>query len=168
LITALYQALDEHPDFIYAVHVAKTQPRSNYPWNYQLLAKDSDMQLDMVSYFGDYPTPIHDFSPLAGANIVVSGKLRMQRYASVATSVSPHYPISKLRDMGTCVINTGETFVLSPGADDTIQEMEAVCGRCVVLRAWLVDDKSMRSNHWYFPISPQNGDEFFVQRLKRT
>jgi hypothetical protein len=48
-----------------------------------------------------------------------------------------------------------------------IQEIRSLSERCVVLSAGLKANHQ-RENSWYLPISPQNTENFFAQRLKRN
>lgn len=163
---ALFRSLDDQPDFIYALHLANSKQRGAHPWNEHLLCKDDKMQLDLVTYFGDNPTPIHDFPHLASINLVLKGRVNVQHYQCVSTPVSPHYPIDKILRKESVNVENNEMYWLSPN-EDTIQEIHAQSGRAVLLRAWLPDSQQKDDTNWYFPISPQNNQQFFAQRLKR-
>ena len=163
---AIFRSLVDQTDFISALNTANSQPRGAYPWNEHLLREDDDMQLDLVTYFADYPTPIHDFHHLASINLVLKGSVHVQHYQSVTTPVSPHYPINKIVRKDDVTVHNSELYWLSPN-HDTIQEIQAQSGRALLLRAWLYGADKVQNTNWYFPISPQNNQQFFAQRLKK-
>ena len=166
LMVALHRDLEAVPSFLFALHHANTEARGDGAWSKRLLLQDDDMYLQLVTYFADHATPIHDHPDLSSINLPLSGRLSIEYYATGHAALESTYPIAKLRRTETHTYGTYEASMCFPWQKN-IQEIRAISERCVVLSAGL-KPQSQPENSWYLPISPQNTDNFFVQRLKRN
>lgn len=164
-IQKFYGHLQGMSEFTYGLHIANTKERSNDPWLGQQLFNDGDMEVNLNVYFGDYPTPIHERARKIEAFIVLSGQAHIQHFTVVPTPIQSHYPIIKLCRGDSETLQHHDVCLLHSGIN-SVHEINPLTGRCVVLRISIFDsDKSIPC--WYFPISPQQNEEFFTQRVKQ-
>jgi hypothetical protein len=166
LIAALHSDLEAKPSFIFALQNANTTPRGDAAWAKRLLWQDDESYLELITYFADYPTPIHDHPDLAIVNLPLSGRLCIEYYSTGHAALESSYPIAKIRRTETHTYGAYEASMCFPWQKN-IQEIRSISERCVVLSAGLRPNRK-QVNSWYLPISPQNTDNFFVQRLTRN
>jgi len=166
LMASLHQNLDEKTPFLFALQQAKHTPRGDSAWSKQLLWQDNEMYLELITFFADYPTPIHDHPGSSIVNLLLSGRLCIEYYTTGHAALESNYPIAKIRRTETHTYGAFEASMCFPWQSN-LQEIRAISERCVVLSAGLKSD-SKQENSWYLPISPQNTDNFFVQRLRRN
>ncbi|WP_455211472.1 hypothetical protein [Kaarinaea lacus] len=166
LMAALHNYFDEKPLFLIAQQQAENTPRGDGAWSKQLLFQDDEMYLELVTYFSDYPTPIHDHPGSSMVNLLLSGRLCIEYYTMGHAALESSYPIAKIRRTESHTYGAFEASMCFPWQKN-IQEIRAISERCVVLSAGLIPD-STQENSWYLPISPQNTKNFFVQRLRRN
>lgn len=166
LMTAMHSDLRDNPGFSFAWHRCQNVARGDSAWNKQNLLQDNEMYLELVTYFSDYPTPIHDYPDMATVHLTLSGRMSIEYYSAGHAALESSYPIAKLRRTETHTYGTLEASMCFPWQKN-IQEIRALSERCIVLSAGLKASRQ-RENSWYLPISPQNTQNFFAQRLKRN
>jgi len=166
LLATLHRDLDKNPSLSFAFQYAHTAPKGDGAWSKQLLWHDSESYLELITYFADHPTPIHDHPGVAMVNLLLSGRLCIDYYSSGHAALESTYPIAKIRRTETHTYGTYEATMCFPWQKN-IQEIRAITDRCVMLRAGLKPGDK-QENSWYLPISPQNTNNFFVQRLRRN
>ena len=166
LMAGLHGELEATPSFLLALQLANTVPRGDAAWTKQLLWQDEESYLELITYFADYPTPIHDHPGSAIVNLPLSGRLSIEYYSTGHAALESSYPIAKIRRTETHTYSAYEANMCFPWQKN-IQEIRTISERCVVLSAGL-KPKSKQENSWYLPISPQNTTNFFVQRLRRN
>lgn len=164
-IHKFYQCLKNTREFNDGLHMANTKERSNDPWLGQQLFTDGDMEVNLNVFFGNFNTPIHDRARKAEAFIVLSGRAHLQHFAIVPTPIQSHYPIIKLSRGESETLEHHQVCLIHAGVN-SVHEVDALTGRCVVLRISIFDT-DVNSPCWYFPISPQQNQEFFTQRVKQ-
>ncbi|WP_455203820.1 hypothetical protein [Kaarinaea lacus] len=165
LMLALQQQLEEDAQYLYALHLASSSNRDDVPWTQQPLFRDGNVQLELITFFKNYNTPIHDYPSRAGVCFIVEGDIAIQHYENALSPISSQYPISKLIRMDLQQRRNCEIALLLPW-ENNIQEIRSLAPRSIVLRATMVQDPQPDC-HWYFPISARDSSHFFVQRLKR-
>jgi hypothetical protein len=163
---ALHADLRGQPAFDRVVQSANTVSRGDNTWLKRLLFQDDDMYLQLITYFADYTTPIHDYPGLAIVNLPISGRMGVDYYHPGHAALGPAYPITKLRRTETHVYGIYEATLSFPWLDN-IQEIRSITERCTVLSAGL-NPSGVAEKSWYLPISPQTNEAFFAQRLKRN
>ena len=166
IMAALHRDLETKTPFLFALQQAQNTPRGDNAWSKQLLWQDDDMYLELITYFADYPTPIHDHPGSSIVNLLLSGRLSIEYYTTGHAALESSYPIAKIRRTETHTYGAYEASMCFPWQSN-VQEIRAISERCVVLSAGVKPD-SKQENSWYLPISPQNTDNFFVQRLRRN
>lgn len=163
---ALHTELTDKPVFNDALQHACTVNRNDNAWIKQLLLQDDDMYLQLIVYFADYATPIHDYPGMANVNLPLSGRMCIDYYHLGRATLESAYPIAKLRRAETHVYGVYEATMSFPWQKN-IQEIRSISDRCIVLSAGL-NATAFQEKSWYLPISPQNTEAFFAQRLKRN
>lgn len=166
LMAALHSDCDGKTPFLFALQQANNATRGDGAWSKQLLFQDDEMYLELITYFADYPTPIHDHPGSSIVNLLLSGRLCIEYYTNGHAALESSYPIAKVRRTETHTYGAFEASMCFPWQKN-LQEIRAISERCVVLSAGLKPD-GKQENSWYLPISPQNTDNFFVQRLRRN
>jgi hypothetical protein len=166
LMTALHSDLQDKPPYMFAQHHCQSVARGESAWNRQNLWQDDDMYLELITYFADYPTPIHDYPDMATVNLMLAGRMCIEYYSAGHAALESSYPIAKLRRTETHNYGALEASMCFPWQKN-IQEIRSISERCIVLSAGLKTNRQ-RENSWYLPISPQNTENFFAQRLKRN
>jgi hypothetical protein len=166
LMIALHNDLERKPPFSFAIQHASTAPRGDAAWAKLLLWQDDESYLELITYYADYPTPIHDHPGLAIVNLPLSGRLNIEYYSTGHAALESSYPIAKIRRTETHTYGAYEASMCFPWQKN-IQEIRSISERCVVLSAGLRPNRE-QENSWFLPISPQNTDNFFVQRLRRN
>ncbi len=166
LIAILHGELEAKPPFLMALQNANTTPRGDAAWTKQLLWQDDESYLELITYFADYPTPIHDHPGLAIVNLPLSGRLSIEYYSTGHAALESSYPIAKIRRTETHTYGAYEPSMCFPWQKN-IQEIRSISERSVVLSLGLRPNRT-QENSWYLPISPQNTGNFFVQRLRRN
>jgi hypothetical protein len=166
LLTALHRDLERKTPFMFALQMAHTAPRGEAVWRKRLLVQDDELYLELITYFSDYPTPIHDHPGSSIVNLLLSGRLGIEYYSTGHAALESAYPMAKIRRTETHSYGTYEATMCFPWQQN-IQEIRSISERCVVLSAGL-KSKGTQENSWYLPISPHNTTNFFVQRLRRN
>ena len=165
-MVALHGVVHDKPAFSYALQSANRVFRGDSAWIKRTLLQDDEMYLQLITYFADYSTPIHDYPDLAIVNLPLSGRMCIDYYHQGSSALESAYPIAKLRRTETHMYGVYEATIAFPWQKN-IQEIRSITERCVVLSAGLLP-VGKQENSWYQPISPQNTDAFFAQRLKRN
>jgi hypothetical protein len=165
-MVSFHADMRDKPPYMDALQYANTVNRGDSAWVKRLLLQDSDMYVQLITYFGDYSTPIHDYPELAIVNLPLSGRVCIDYYHLGHAALESAYPIARLRRIETHVYGVCEATMAFPWQKN-IQEIRSITERSVVLSAGLIPTGS-REKSWYLPISPQNTDAFFAQRLKRN
>ena len=163
---ALHADLQDKPAFDCAAHFDCTVNRGEGPWVKRLLLQDSEMYLQLITYFPEYSTPIHDYPGQTVVNLPLSGRMCIDYYHLGHAAMESAYPIAKLRHTESHNYGVYEASMAFPWQEN-IQEIRAVTERCVVLSVGLIPTEATDKS-WYLPISPQNANTFFAQRLKRN
>ena len=166
LMAMLHGELEIKPPFLIALQHANTALRGDAAWTKQLLWQDDEAYLELITYFADYPTPIHDHPGLAIVNLPISGRLSIEYYSTGHAALESSYPIAKIRRTETHTYGAYEPSMCFPWQKN-IQEIRSISERCVILSAGLKPNRA-QENSWYLPISPQNTGNFFAQRLRRN
>ncbi|MDH5324452.1 MAG: hypothetical protein OEZ68_03935 [Gammaproteobacteria bacterium] len=165
-IQRFYAQLQQTPEFTENVRAINTSPRNNNPWLGQELFNDGHMEVSLNVYFNEAVTPIHDRSRRVEAFIVLSGQARVQHFSILPSPIESHYPIVKLRRDECENLERHQLCLLHSGFN-SVHEITALSGRCVVLRLSIYDVTARTLPCWYFPISSQHNEEFFTQRVKQ-
>lgn len=166
LVAEFHQDLQHKPSFIQVLNHANHVQRGDSAWIKCLLFQDDDMYLEVITYFAEYPTPIHDYPDSAIINLPLSGHINIDYYHNGHAALESSYPIAKLRRTETHVYAAYEANMCLPWQKN-IQEIRSISERSVVFSIGLVPQQK-QENSWYLPISPQNTEAFFAQRLKRN
>jgi hypothetical protein len=166
LMAGVQADLQDTPAYIFALQYCAGVARGESAWTKRLLFQDDDMFMELVTYFADYPTPIHDYPGMAMVNIPLSGRMCIEYYSAGHAALEASYPIAKLRRTETHTYGAWEASMCFPWQKN-IQEIRSISDRCIVLSAGLKTHHG-QENSWYLPISPQNTANFFAQRLKRN
>lgn len=162
----LHAELSDKPAYGCALQHVNSVSRGDSAWIKRPLLLDDDMYLQLITYFADYSTPIHDYPGLTIVNLPLSGRICIDYYHLGHSAMESAYPIAKLRRAESHNYGVYEATMSFPWQKN-IQEIRSITERCVVLSAGL-NPAATQEKSWYLPISPQNTEAFFAQRLKRN
>ncbi|WP_455221977.1 hypothetical protein, partial [Kaarinaea lacus] len=88
--------LQQLSEFQRQLETAKSQTCHNHPWLRQRFASDNVMEAELVTVFGQQPTPLHSYDGPAGIVYVLDGELTVGRYTEISNEISACSGITKL------------------------------------------------------------------------
>ncbi len=160
----LINAIQRVPEFTVQLKKAKSQSRHNLSWQRDRFAFDNVMEAEMVTVYGEQPTPLHSYDGPAGIIYVLDGELTVSRYTEINNEISACSGISKLN----CETINHYQFAqgtLIDAISAPVVEMQANSERCVFFNIHLIDLPT-HPHYFYYPsyISRENR-QFFTRRV---
>jgi hypothetical protein len=143
---------------------AQTQPQPDRSWSRQRIAFDNVMEAELITVFGNQPTPLHSYDGPVGIIYVLDGELTVSRYSEANNEISHCTGISKLNcqavnryrlTQGTLIDS-----ILAP-----VVEMQANTERCIFLNIHLRDQSSFPHYFYYPSYLSQENEHFFARRV---
>lgn len=168
-LVSFHNLLEDVPEFIYDFYMVKSRANDDNPWHTHTVMKDNYMKADMMTVYGELPTPLFDHNGLAVLSFVLSGQANVNRYQHLPNTISPHYPIAKLVGTDNFTLTQGQVLIITPELGN-ITEIQSLTENTVLLNIHLINATNDIGS-WYFPISPkpkQRHEAFFTQRIRRT
>ena len=160
----LVHALQQLPQFQRQLKKAKSESRDNHSWQRQRFAFDNIMEAEIVTVYGNKPTPLHSYDGPAGIIYVLDGELAVGRYTEISNEISACSGITKLncRKVNRYQLSQG-TLIDSSSAP--VVEMQANTERCIFLNIHLIDLPD-HPHYFYYPsyISSERR-QFFTRRV---
>jgi hypothetical protein len=160
----LIHSLQQLPEFPVQLDKAKSQSRYDHPWRRRRFAFDSVMEAEMVTVYGEQPTPLHSYDGPVGILYVLDGELTVGRYLEISNEISSCSGITKLdcQSVNRYQYSQG-TLIDSISAP--VVEMQANSERCIFLNIHLIDLPD-HPHYFYYPsyISRENR-QFFTRRV---
>ncbi|MCI0507232.1 MAG: hypothetical protein L0Z73_14145, partial [Gammaproteobacteria bacterium] len=92
----LLHSLQQLPEFLVQLEKAKSQSHCDHPWRRRRFAFDNMMEAEMVTVYGEQPTPLHSYDGPVGILYVLDGELTVGRYLEISNEISSCSGITKL------------------------------------------------------------------------
>lgn len=157
-------ALQQLPEFFRHLETAKSDFSDDQPWQHRRFAFDNIMEAELVTVYGNQPTPLHSYDGPAGIVYVLDGELTVGRYTEISSEISASSGITKLncRKINRYRYSQG-TLIDSISAP--VVEMQSNTERCIFLNIHLIDLPN-HPHYFYYPsyISSTNR-QFFTRRV---
>jgi hypothetical protein len=152
------------PEFEQIIYTAQNKPRRDYPWHRYELAYDDAMQIELVTVFGDYPTPLHSYDGPAGIIYIVQGKLRLCRYCELNHEISDFCAITKLQCQSMDTYQSTQCTLID-SISAPVVEMETDNARSIFFNIHLKDHAD-HPHYFYYPsYLSREKPEFFSRRV---
>lgn len=157
-------AIQQLPD--YSTQLEKAQSRSpiDKSWKRQRFAFDNVMEAEMVTIYGNQPTPLHSYDGPVGILYVLDGELTVSRYTEINNEISDCTNISKLdcQTVNRYRLTQGTLIdsLLAP-----VVEMQANTERCIFLNIHLRDQSTFPHFFYYPSYIAQENHQFFARRV---
>lgn len=156
--------LRQFPEFDKIMYTAQSEPRLDHPWGSKLLAYDDGMQIDLVTVFGDSPTPLHSYDGPAGVIFVVKGKLTVKRYRELNPEISNVSAISKLECRNKTCYQSSQCTLIDSTATPVV-EIWAKEERGIFINIHLKDNIE-HHHYFYYPCYQSSQQpQFFTRRI---
>ena len=161
LFAAALQQLQGYSD---KLQEAKLQTQHDRAWKRQRFAFDNVMEAELITVYGNQPTPLHSYGGPVGIIYVLDGELTVSRYSEANNEISNCTGISKLNcqavnryrlTQGTLIDS-----ILAP-----VVEMQANTERCIFLNIHLRDQSSIPHYFYYPSYLSQENEHFFARRV---
>ena len=157
-------AIQQLPDYSSQLQEAKSQSPRDKPWNRQRFAFDNVMVAEMVTVYGNQPTPLHSYDGPVGILYVLDGELTVSRYTEINNEISDCTSISKLncQNVNRYRLTQGTLIdsLLAP-----VVEMQANTERCIFLNIHLKDQSTFPHFFYYPSYIAQENHQFFARRV---
>ncbi len=157
-------AVQQLSDYAELIQEIKSQSRHDRAWVRQRFAFDNIMEAELVTVFGDQPTPLHSYDGPVGILYVLDGELTVSRYSEINSEISACTGITKLN------CQTVNRYRLTQGTliDSLLApvvEMQANTERCVFLNTHLKDQSTFPHYLYYPSYISQDNRQFFARRV---
>lgn len=162
-------AVQNLPNYQQHIDTLQSQPRFDSPWYRYQFAGDGVMQAELITVFGECPTPIHSYDGLVGVVFVVDGELTLYRYAEKNNSISDCSAITNLdcQRVDRYAFSQG---TLIDSLSTPVVEMQANTERCIFFNIHL-QDHAEYPHYFYYPsyvshtIQARQNGAFFANRI---
>jgi hypothetical protein len=156
--------IQQLPEFEPIIYTAQNKQRNDYPWHRYELAYDEAMQIELVTVFGDYPTPLHSYDGPAGLLHVIQGKLTLYRYRELNHEVTEFSTITKLECQITNNYQSTQSTVVDSVATPVVQ-MQANSERSIFFNIHLKDNVNHHHFFYYPCYGSREQPQFFTRRV---
>lgn len=168
-IRRFVNAVQKLPNYQEKFRLLQSQQRYESPWYRCRIATDQVMEAELITVFGECPTPIHSYDGPVGIVFVVDGELTLSRYAETNNAISQYSAISNLScervDRYTLTHGTLIDSLSTPAV-----EMQANTERCIFFNIHLRDQRD-QPHYFYYPSYLASSDQltdhrrFFANRI---
>jgi len=132
-----------------ALFRAETCQPSARPSRFQPLLETQRLRLGLLTLFRFSRVPIHDHPGAYGAQIVLSGRARVQQYERLADQ-GPRSRLARLERRADRLLGAGQGAAYTPYRLN-IHEFQASTPRCVLLNL-MVRPPNPKRRTWYFAV----------------
>lgn len=155
----------------YRQHIATIQSigRFEAPWYRCQFAGDGTMQAELITVFGDHPTPIHSYDGLVGVVYVIDGQLTLYRYVENNNAISECSAITSL-DCHRVDHYEPSQGTLIDSLSTPVVEMQANTAQCSFFNIHL-QDPAEHTHFFYYPsylyqsLPNHSSSTFFANRI---
>ena len=149
-ISKLHTRLSGKRSFDDLLHrVLHSPPLRQRPWTSHCLISTTRLWSGLVVFYRFNPVPPHDHPNSSGAQMIVSGKIRITQYDPFTKGAETR-PLVMLERTQEKELTVGETSFFTPRYNN-IHRLHALTSRCAIL-SLIIDPWHTDQRSWYFPV----------------
>jgi hypothetical protein len=126
-------------------------PDTSHPWGWIPVIQTTEVHAGLLTTYRFHPIPLHDHPNSCGAQVVIRGRIKVQRF-NLLQSVETSQTLAQVERLHTISLCVGDSDGHT-ATSGNIHQLEAETPRCLLLCLYTPPYEE-RTRSWYVPADP--------------